>query len=116
GWSVRLSDSNPVGCGDSRLPFAAAAAACLAAANVFRTAFRAQLTHADLDREVEWSLVQDISTIQTGKEDPGEVHLGETFLVGLGAIGSATTWTLARMSDLVGDFHLIDPEVITDDN
>jgi hypothetical protein len=116
GWSARLSDSKPVGCGDSRLPFAASAAACLAAGNVFRTVFRDQIQHADLDREVEWSLVQDISAIQATKKDLGEVDLGETFLVGLGAIGSATTWTLARMSDLVGDLHLIDPEIITDDN
>src|SRR5205807_1881736 len=100
-----------VGCGNSRLPFAAAAAACLAAGNVFRTVFRDQIQHADLDREVEWSLVQDISAIQTTTKDLGEVDLGETFLVGLGAIGSATTWTLARMSDLVGDLHLIDPEI-----
>ena len=36
GWTMHISPDAPVGCGDSPNPFAAAAAACFGAANVFR--------------------------------------------------------------------------------
>jgi hypothetical protein len=109
GWTVRLNPSQPVGCGDSDVPFAGAAAACIAAANVFRYFFRDSLEAGDLDGAVELSL----STLQHTADSnppPAILDIGEWHLVGAGAIGSAVLWALRR-SPVTGQVDVIDPEL-----
>ncbi|MGX9182209.1 E2 ligase fold family C protein [Mesorhizobium sp. BHbdii] len=113
GWTAKLSRSGPVRSGSTSLPYGAGAASCFAAANVFRTVFAPQLTCADLDEVI------DLSLYTYGKSnggDPGSfdypVDLGESHLVGLGAIGQGSLWALARQSGLSGHLHVIDHEAI----
>lgn len=108
GWVARLSTAGPVGSGASGNPLGAGASACLAAANVFRTVFAEQLTEADPDSELT------LSTFDFGRSalDPelGPVDLGETHLVGLGAVGNGAVWALGRVPGMTGDLHLVDHE------
>ncbi|MER8648813.1 E2 ligase fold family C protein [Mesorhizobium sp. M1121] len=99
GWAAKLSRTDPVGSGSSLLPFGAGAASCFAAANVFRTIFASQLTGAELDENI------DLSLCTYNK-------IGETHLVGLGAIGHGSLWALARQSGLSGRLHVVDHEAI----
>lgn len=113
GWAAKLSRTGPVGSGSSLLPYGAGAASCFAAANVFRTIFAPQLTGGDLDDDIDLSL----GTYKKSKAgDPNSfdfaVDLGETHLVGLGAIGHGSLWTLARQPRLSGRLHVIDHEAI----
>lgn len=41
---------------------------------------------------------------------PTAINFGDTFLVGVGAIGQAAAWMLARTPGLTGTLHLVDPE------
>lgn len=113
GWAAKLSRNGPVGSGSSLLPYGAGAASCFGAANVFRTIFAAQLTGADLDEDIDLSLY---SFNKTKAGDAGPIglpiDLGETHLVGLGAIGHGSLWALARQSGLSGRLHVIDHEAI----
>jgi hypothetical protein len=111
GWVARLSSTRPVAGGQGSNPFGAAVAACLGAANVFRHVFWAQLPAGEPDGEVEFSVL----TLDPLEEEPSnpalmETDLGEVFLVGAGAVGSAAVWTLARAPGLSGQLHVIDPE------
>lgn len=113
GWTAKLSRAGPVQSGSSLLPYGADGASCLAAANVFRTIFGHQLTGADLDDSIDLCL----RTYGRGKAvDPSScdlsVDLGETHLVGLGAIGHGALWALARQPGLSGRLHVIDHEAI----
>lgn len=108
GWIAKLSMTEPVGSGASANPFGAGAAACLAAANVFRTVFADQLTDGGPDADLT------LSTFDFGRtaHDPdfGPVDVGETHLVGLGAVGNGAVWALARLPGMTGDLHLVDHE------
>jgi molybdopterin/thiamine biosynthesis adenylyltransferase len=108
GWVARLSTAGPVGSGTSTNPFGAGAAACLAAANVFRTVFAGQLADGRPDAELTLS----ISDFSRSACDPalGPLDVGETHLVGLGAIGNGVVWALARLPGLTGELHLVDHE------
>lgn len=115
GWIVRTSSREPVGCGSSEIPFGAGAAACLGAAWVFRQVFRDYLPPASAvpgskqDPEaVDASLID--FTSGTTRPDSSAINIGETFLVGVGAIGNAAAWALARFPDLHGVLHLVDGE------
>ena len=111
-WSALLSSKAAVTSGQSRIPFGAAAASCLAVANIFRHVFAQQLPGRQLDEEVQLSLL-DFSTHQTALELPlGNIDVGELFLVGIGAVGVAASWCLARVKNLAGTLHLIDQERI----
>lgn len=119
GWSIYLSDNGPVGCGNTGNPFAAAAAACFGAANLFRVLFAGQLP-ADggvLDSNRSLSLISFKGDAVSEDGDPlPEIDIGDTSLVGVGAIGNATLWALARLPGLVGNLNLIDPEPIDASN
>ena len=108
GWVARLSTVGPVGSGTSANPFGAGAAACLAAANVFRTVFVDQLTDGQPDGDLTLSTFD----FDRSANDPalGQVDVGETHLVGLGAIGNGAVWALARLPGLTGSLHLVDHE------
>ncbi|WPU94753.1 E2 ligase fold family C protein [Mucilaginibacter sabulilitoris] len=117
GWNVRFSPVAPVGSADSLNPFAAGAAACFGAANVFRHVFADQLQNAQLDTAFNLSLVdfeKKNDSGETSSNDIGDAALAlpETILVGLGAVGNGAVWALSKIPLLEGTVHLIDPEKI----
>ncbi len=115
GWRVKLSRSRPVGSADGRNPFGAGAAACFAAANIFRHVFRESLTRGEPDRDFELSLL-DFSKSSPGANPVLEgVDLGESHLVGIGAVGHGAAWALSR-APVQGMLHLVDAETIDDTN
>lgn len=89
------------------------AGACLGAANVFRRLFSDVLPRGETDRDAVLSLF-DFSTGSAATQGPlaGVADLGITPLVGLGAIGNAVVWTLARTARLTGTLHLVDHEAV----
>lgn len=112
-WVCRISDVAPVGSGPSSNPFGAGAAACFAAANVFRAVFCLQLQNGALDKDLTLSLF-DLSQEDSANSNPAlpDVDLGELHVAGLGAIGNGFIWALARLPSLRGSIHLIDPEAL----
>jgi hypothetical protein len=127
GWESRVSTAHPVGSGATVLPFGAAAAACLGAANVFRHVFRAQLPHARLDDALTVSTLSllsrpDVDPVgapplnASALTAPVDVDLGEAVLVGAGAVGQGLIWTLARLPGLRGTLHVVDPEAVDASN
>ncbi len=115
-WVACLSRSAPVGSGNSSNPLGAGAAACIAAANVFRAVFALEVGEAALDTELRVSLM-DLRPASTATPNPpfAEVELREVHLVGAGAIGNGTLWALSRMP-CRGDLHIVDSEKVTDSN
>jgi hypothetical protein len=108
-WVVKLSMKTPVGCGVTKNPFAAGAAACLGVANLFRIVFAKQLVNASLDGDVAFSLLT-LDRV-TSKKSPAykAPDVGRVFLAGAGAIGSGTLWALGR-SGARGVLNIIDPQ------
>ena len=117
GWIARLSRADPVGSGNSENPFGAAAASCFGAANVFRAIFGSQLEDGRLDDEIRFSLLDldPRAPVPTGGPLP-TVDLGETHLVGIGAVGHAASWVLRRIPTLRGVLRLIDGEEYDETN
>ena len=115
GWNAMISPERPRGSGDTLNPFGAGAAACFAVANVFRFVFQAHLPEPDPDSEFTLSLY-DYRRGGAGEGGPGlgtdTVNLGETILAGVGAIGNAAVWALARVPGVRGLLHLVDPQVV----
>ena len=112
GWTARLSPSSPVGSGGTDNPFGAGAAACFGAANVFRLVFREQLQQGAADDPFSLSVfdyTRDANS--TGPQIAG-VDLGESYLVGLGAIGNGAIWALAKLPQVHGTLHVIDDESV----
>lgn len=105
GWEalVGTGDRQPIG--TTTNPFGAAAAACLASANVFRAVF---LGSANLDDQV---------IVSTFRHDgdapvlPDSIALGEGVLFGAGAVGMAALWTLAA-APITGTLHVVDHQNI----
>lgn len=123
GWDARVSTAVPVGSGRTALPFGAAAAACIGAANVFRQVFRSQLPNAGLDDSLAVSTLSLATRLGCAlAQSPlldGEAlltiagaDLGEVVLVGAGAVGQGALWTLARVPGLRGTLHVIDGEAV----
>jgi hypothetical protein len=113
GWVARVSTKGPAGSGATENPFGAAAAACFGAANAFRAVFSSQLLGGDLDEGFGVSLLD----YHPGASEPanpelGPVDLGESHLVGLGAIGNGAAWALSRVPGLDGELHLVDHEAV----
>ncbi len=109
GWVARvLTREHLVPRGPSN-PYAAAAAACLAAAEVFRRAFPSAVPSARREN-VSLSLL-DYST-DAGEHDalPRMVDLREVAFAGIGAVASGGLWALARHRGIRGELHLVDPE------
>lgn len=113
GWLAKVATTGPQGVGSSDVPFGAGGAACLGAANVFRAVFASALRGGRLDEEAVLSLF-DFSTGASATQGPLEltVDLGNTPIVGLGAIGNGLVWALARAPGLTGAPHLVDHEQI----
>jgi len=111
GWDALLSTNRYQSTGDSENPFGAAAAACLAAANVFRRIFLPDWEkHVDEHlRFSAWSLDRVERVTPTPKE--AWRLPTDAVLVGLGAVGNAALWVLAR-APVDGTLHLVDPQTI----
>ena len=109
GWRALVSSTSPQPLGDSPNPFGAGAAACLAAANVFRSTF---LSPGDWfpDQNLEFSTWQS-SLDRPANTSWSEIDIGEAVLAGVGAIGMASVWALARLR-LQGLLHLVDPQSV----
>ncbi|HEX8459355.1 MAG TPA: E2 ligase fold family C protein [Pyrinomonadaceae bacterium] len=113
GWVARVSTKGPVGSGSTDNPFGACAAACFGTANIFRVAFDAYLPAGVPDEELTLSLLDyDPKAAEPANLTLTPVDLGESYLVGLGAIGSAAVWALTRTPGLSGVLHLVDGEVV----
>jgi hypothetical protein len=116
-WVSKLSIRETQSFGTSVTPFGPAGAACLAAANLFRAVFAQFLENAHLDNDLCLDF-RDYSIGQrehSGNQPAGLSDIGLVRLVGIGAIGNATVWTLAR-SGVSGCLHLIDNETLDDTN
>lgn len=113
GWICRLSTSKPVGSGRSNNPFGAGAAACFGAANLFRSVFGEHLESGHLDNALTLSLI-DYDPSKRAPRNPKlrPTDIGQSHLVGLGAIGHGAVWALSRLKILSGRLHLIDHEIV----
>ena len=116
GWLAKVSQVGPVGSGESGNPYGALAAACFGTANLFRLVFQEWLPHGELDHDILLSLdnYERDSLATNSVLEPADA--GETYLVGVGAIGNAAVYALARTWDVAGDLHLIDPETVDTTN
>lgn len=112
GWRALISQDGPVGSGSTENPFGAGAAACFAAANVFRFVFAHQLTRGELDRKIDLSMFDYQQAGVPGPSLPDGVDLGDAYLAGLGAIGHGAMWALCRLSGLTGTLHAVDHDVV----
>ena len=115
GWIARVSPEHPVESGVGEIPFGAAAAACFGAANVFRVVFEKQLSGVAvtglLDRTFSLSTL-DLDPVAANPANPllGPTSLHDTYLIGVGAVGNAAAWALARVPGLIGVLNVIDGE------
>ena len=115
-WLVKFSPTAPVSSGSSSNPFAAGAAACLGAANVFRAVFKDMLSNSAADGEVCLSLLDyalNADPQNNAPSLPEDVQLSETVLVGAGAIGNGALWALQRIEGARGRLHLVDHDPVS---
>lgn len=114
GWRLRLSLNGPVYSGLSGNPFGAAATACIGVANLFRGAMGEYLPSSQLDDELDVSVMDWGAPYEGPVPDLDDITitLSETLLGGVGAIGNAVVWTLARLPRIEGTLRLIDPEAV----
>ena len=106
GWSAKLSTRNPQGCGNTNNPYGAGLAACLAAADLFRSVF---LTGAELDGDFEFTF--PTLTEETNDVEGISGNVGSLVLAGAGAIGNAAAWALSR-TDVNGSIEIVDHESV----
>lgn len=108
-WDAFVSTAETLKVGDSPNPFGPGAAACIAAANLFR----AVMIGADgpLDRGLVFSTLH-LEPRPTTEVSPSEAALtADSVLVGLGAVGNGAAWALGRCS-VAGRIHLVDPQEV----
>lgn len=107
-WLAKFSLTKPQLCGNSINRFGAGAAACFAAANLFRHVFSGQLPAGGLDDEFIYSCFNG-SFREKAEQGPAikNVDLDDTVFIGLGAIGNGATWALKDLP-LSGSLHLVD--------
>lgn len=111
GWDAHVSTSQPQPSGRSANPLGAGAAACLAVANLFRRVFLDDW-HSLMDEQLAFSTYSFRSSVtDVAVPNAGWRLEGEAVLAGIGAVGMAAVWALAR-SPLSGVIHLVDAEPI----
>lgn len=117
GWAAHIS-SRPTPCGKTKNPFGAGAAACIAAANVFRIVFSDQMANALPDSDLSLCLfdykVND-PQCKLGHPQPQGALKDGTILVGAGAIGNGALWALSRAS-ISGVLDVVDPQSVDETN
>lgn len=106
GWNAKLSTEDPQECGKSNNPYGAGLAACLAAADVFRSVF---LPEATFDGEAEFA----VPFVPDDANGTGDVtgDVGDLVLAGAGAIGNAAAWALSR-TEVRGSIQIVDHESV----
>jgi hypothetical protein len=111
GWDALLSLTEPMPTGSSPNPLGAGAAACLAAANVFKRVLLADWARR-VTRDGRFSTFHREKT-RTAEHVPNDGWrlIGDGVLVGLGAIGNGAAWALGR-APLDGSLHLVDHQAI----
>jgi len=107
GWNAFVATAGPRAVGSSDTPFGAGAAACLAAANVFRWVFLRE--DPPLDKDSTFFVLE--SELSRTADPPLAVSLGEVVLVGAGAIGNAAAWAFSRLP-MEGVLRIVDHQVI----
>lgn len=110
GWVAQVGHELRSMVGPSN-PYASAAAASLACAELFRCIF----LKAEPSREISVSLLDYSSEAGSAMELPG-ADLGPVLFAGVGAVGSAALWALARHPALKGHLYLVDGESIERSN
>ena len=123
GWNVYVSSERPQNVSGDGNPVSINAAACFGVSEVFK---RLLVRHTNLFSNVPvvplaGHLVFSTLTYRTGEDQeelpfPETVDLGGLTLVGLGAGGGATAFTLASLSSLRGHVNLIEPDEIVESN
>jgi hypothetical protein len=106
-WNAFVGTTEPLTVGSSLNPLGAGAAACLAAANLFRWVFLRE--KSSLDENAIFSVLEADSFWT--EDSPLSGSLGEIVLVGAGAIGNAVAWALSRVP-MDGMVHLVDHQRI----
>jgi hypothetical protein len=108
GWDALLSVREPVRTGSSPNPLGAGAAACLAVRNIFAHLLLAESERLKSDVRLSTFLCENGETPTDIPNDNWRLT-GEAALVGVGAVGNATVWTLGR-SPVRGTIHIVDHE------
>jgi hypothetical protein len=111
GWDALIDTEVPQPLANSDNPFGAGVSACLAAANVFRRVFLDDW-ESRADNKLRFSsFAVDRVDRATRRSRQGWQLKGDAVVAGLGAIGNATVWALARAS-ATGTVHLVDHQSI----
>jgi ThiF family/Prokaryotic E2 family C len=108
GWvaSVRHGSSKSTG---PENPYAAGMAAAMGCAELFRRVF----LKTGPERDVSVSLL-NFDDKDTGSSlELGSVSVGDVLFVGVGAVGNAALWPIARHSKIEGRLWLVDAEKVT---
>lgn len=112
-WIARVSTERPIGSGSSGNPVGAGAAACIAMANVFRAVFADNIERPELDADAQFSLLNfELGPRAETADLPSSLDIGLVQLVGVGAIGNAFMWGLARAPGITGTLHAIDHDMV----
>jgi hypothetical protein len=102
GWTALASRDEPTGVGRSANPFGAALAACVGAGCLFVDVFE-DVVPRGAERALRWRILDAAGF-------PSSVELHDAFLVGVGAVGNSAAWSLARVPNISGVLHVVDPE------
>ncbi|MRX37376.1 E2 ligase fold family C protein [Aminobacter sp. MDW-2] len=116
GWLARFSPNHPMASGTSDNMFGAGAAACIAAANLFRLVFSGQLGGVGMDGDVTFSLFDYLPGSNANPPLANATMLDDMHLLGVGAIGNGTLWALARVEGLQGRLSVVDAEELDQSN
>ncbi|MBI1183583.1 hypothetical protein GC194_04895 [bacterium] len=112
-WNASFSRFSAKSFCDTNNVFGAAAAACLASANLFKWVFKDYLNGKQLDDDIIFSMKNfELLEALPVEEMLPEVKLENFQLVGLGAIGNAFIWSIAKLEGLSGSISLVDHEDI----
>jgi hypothetical protein len=106
GWLARLSHE-PSERGRLVNPYAAGAAAALACAEMFRRIFN----KVPPERDLSISLL-NYDTNCGGDLSLSKRNIGEVVFAGIGAVGNAALWAMARDQKTFGTAFLVDPESV----
>lgn len=111
GFDALLSHVSPQPVGDSANPFGAGAAACLAAAALFRILLLADGEAGNEKSDLILStLTGDRSETPATTSKPWRLD-DPANLIGLGAVGNGALWALSR-AQIEGTLHVVDHETI----
>ena len=114
GWQALVSHRSPRALASDDNPFGAGAAACLAAAQIFRTLFSEHFP-SPVQEEVSLSLLDYQVNGGVPPFVGTECVCDSVVLCGAGAIGNAAHWALLR-SHATGSLTVVDPEPVDESN